>query len=78
MPLMVRPLEMVARISAPTSTRGRLPRPPASETPASATAVSAVKMMPGLAAGLASVTTAAVTRPPSAAQIALITKPSTL
>ena len=56
MPRMVRPLAMVARISAPTRTRGRLPRPPVSATPASATAVSAVKMMAGLAAGLASVT----------------------
>ena len=68
MPRMVRPLAMVARISAPTSTRGRLPRPPVRATPASATAVSALKMIAGLAAGLASVTTAVVTRPPSAAQ----------
>ena len=58
MPRMVRPLAMVARISAPTRTRGRLPRPPVRETPARATAVSAVKMIAGLAAGLASVTTA--------------------
>ena len=78
MPLMVRPLAIVARISAPTRTRGRLPRPPVSATPASATAVSALKMMPGLAAGLASVTSAVVTRPPSAAQNPLMTKPSTL
>ena len=69
-PLIVRPLEIVARTSAPTRTRGRLPRPPTSETPARATAVSAVKMMAGLADGLASVTEAAVTRPPSAAHAA--------
>ncbi len=78
MPLIVRPLEIVARMSAPTSTRGSDPRPPASDTPARATAVSAVKMMPGLAAGLASVTNAVVTRPPSAAQPELMTKPSSL
>ena len=65
MPRMVRPLAIVARISAPTRTRGRLPRPPVRATPASATAVSALKMIAGLAAGFASVTTAVVTRPPS-------------
>ena len=43
---------MVARISAPTRTRGRLPRPPVRATPASATAVSALKMMAGLAVGV--------------------------
>ena len=78
MPRMVRPLVIVARISAPTSTRGRLPRPPVRATPARATAVSALKMIAGLAAGLASVTTAVLTRPPSAASRPEITKPSTL
>ncbi len=65
MPRMVRPLAMVARISAPTRIRGRLPRPPVRATPASATAVRALKMIAGLADGFASVTTAVVTRPPS-------------
>jgi hypothetical protein len=35
-------------------------------------------MMAGLASGLASVTTAVLTSPPSAAHTELITKPSTL
>ena len=78
MPRMVRPLAMVARISAPTRTRGRLPRPPVRATPARATAVSAVKRIAGLAFGLASVTFAVFTRPPTAASSPEMTKPTTL
>src|SRR4029453_13953596 len=78
MPRMVSPLAMVARISAPTRTRGSEPRPPVRATPASATAVSALKMMPGLASGVASVVTAVVRSPPSAAHRPETTKPSTL
>ena len=63
MPLMVRPLEMVARISAPTRTRGRLPRPPASDDAGQRDRGERGEDDARARAGLASVTSAVVTSP---------------